>query len=738
MDFIRLLQLVGRHKWLILAVITVATTGTWFGVRLKGAAYRATSTLMPQQQALQTLDGVAALSASLGERDMERASVQVRKSRIESLMALMLSPRVLGQLIAKLNLAATPADLQRMIQVNQVTSEVIQVRATAPTPQLASDLVNGLASTFVEFYGDLSTRAIAESTKLLNEQEAAARREVEACKVAVQKYKASRRISSLSDQLNGTLGRLNAVRQAREGTAAQLAEVEAQLRETEAQLARTPEMIRVVEKSNDSPALQQLRNEVGALEKDLALERGTRTESHPRVVELKGKLASAQALLRREEGRLVERVRHTPNPDHTALGQRRNDLRAQRDGLVAKVASLETSMGALDREMNAYAGADVQLSTLMQRYTTAEQRYANVVTRLRQAEANADSIRRSSAIAIVDTSGPLNPPVDVSLGTAIKLTVAAFGLSLALCIFLLAAWTYLDRTVKTSADAEALVEMPVAAIIPRALPRAQSTPLRQLAALMPASPEGEAYRFLGLHLLLMRPDNPLRVLMMATAKPGQGATTTIANLAAILAQGNRRVILVDADLRRPSLHEIFDVGNDKGLTSVLAEGAAVSEALQQTLLPNLKLLAGGPIVDNPWVLLRSAEMESLVRDLREMADFVLIDTPSAAAFADAFNVAPLADGIFMVVRARYQPTGIELKIKRMFEESGARVLGAVLNDVPMQNVDSCRYHAHYYGSPGRGGGGLKRLGRSATDLGANGSAPPALPAAEAGGRDARR
>jgi capsular exopolysaccharide synthesis family protein len=716
MDFIRLFRLVLRHKWLILAVVTVATTATWFGVRLKGAAYLATATLMPQQQALQTLDGVAALSSSLGEREMERANVQVRKSRIESLLALMMSPRVLGQLIAKLNLSATPAELSRYIQVDQVTQEVLRIHATAPTPEMATDLANGLASTFVQFYGDLSTTAIAESTKLLHEREVQARKEVEVAKSAVQQYKAKRGISSLNDQLNGTLARLNAVRQAREGTSAQLAEVSAQLRATEAQLARTPQMVRVVEKSNDSTALQQLQNEVAGIEKDLALERGTRTESHPRVLELKGKLASARALLRREEGRLVEKIRYAANGEYAALWQRRGDLRTQRDGLTAKVASLGKSMAALDVEMASYAGADVQLGNLVHRYNTAEQRYSDVLNRLRQAEANADSIRRSSAIAIVDTAGPLNPPTDVSLGTAKKLTLAAFGLSLALCVFFLASWSYLDRTIRTSADTEALVELPVAAIIPRALPRADSIPMRQLAALMPASPEGEAYRFLGLQLLLSRPENPLRVIMLGTAKPGQGATTTIANLAATLAQGNRRVVLVDADLRRPSLHDYFSVPNEVGLTSVLTESAPLREALQQTLLPNLRVLSGGPMVENPWALLRSPAMERMVRDLREEADFVLIDTPSAAAFADAFNVAPLVDGVFMVVRSRYQPTGLELKIKRMFEEAGARVLGAVLNDVPMQNVESCRYHAHYYGPPGqasRGSSGRGMRGRTA-------------------------
>jgi protein-tyrosine kinase len=250
--------------------------------------------------------------------------------------------------------------------------------------------------------------------------------------------------------------------------------------------------------------------------------------------------------------------------------------------------------------------------------------------------------------------------------------------------------------VRTTSDTEALVELPVAGIIPRALPRAASTPLPQLTALMPVSPEGEAYRFLSLHLLLSRDDNPVRVLMMATAKPGQGATTTLSNLAATLAQGNRRVILVDADLRRPALHKVFETSNEVGLTSVLAEGLPVERALQSTAVPNLALLTAGPANDNPWSLLRSTAMEGLVRRLRSMADFVLIDTPSAAAFADAFNVAPLVDGAFMVVRSCHTPTGIEMKIKEMFEQAGVKVFGAILNDVPLNNVDSCRYHTQYY------------------------------------------
>jgi polysaccharide biosynthesis transport protein len=715
MNFRQLFHLVYRHRWLLLVIVTLSTVATYIGARMKGVVYEASATLMPQEQAMQAVDQ----GGITGDPQGSQSNAQTRRARADSLVALAMSPKVLGPVLARMQAAGhnvgvlTPFDLQRLVKVNAVTPEVLRVSAQASTPEVAGELANAVASTFVQFYGDLSTNTVNESLKLLNEQEKKAAKEVEQARMAVQKYKAMHRISALNDQLSGVLNRLNAVRQAREGTSAELAELNARLKQVQAQLAKTPAMIRVVEKSNDSPTAQQLRNQIGDLERDLALARGSYTELHPRVQELKAKLSSAQRRLRQEAGRMIEHVRMVANNDYAALQATRRELSQERDGRVAKLTDYRKSVGQLEGEMETYSGADVQLAALMQRYSIAEQRFTTLTLRLRQAEQTADQIRNASAINLVDTSGPMNPPVDISVGKVRKLTAAAFVLSLAMVIFILAAWDYLDRRVRTTSDTEALVELPVAGIIPRALPRAASTPLPQLTALMPVSPEGEAYRFLSLHLLLSRDDNPVRVLMMATAKPGQGATTTLSNLAATLAQGNRRVILVDADLRRPALHKVFETSNEVGLTSVLAEGLPVERALQSTAVPNLALLTAGPANDNPWSLLRSTAMEGLVRRLRSMADFVLIDTPSAAAFADAFNVAPLVDGAFMVVRSCHTPTGIEMKIKEMFEQAGVKVFGAILNDVPMNNVDSCRYHTQYYGKK-------RALGDGAT---------PALPAA---------
>jgi capsular exopolysaccharide synthesis family protein len=232
---------------------------------------------------------------------------------------------------------------------------------------------------------------------------------------------------------------------------------------------------------------------------------------------------------------------------------------------------------------------------------------------------------------------------------------------------------------------------------------------------LPSSPYAEAYRFLRTDLLFTSQDQPLQTLCVVTPKPGQGGTTTIANLAIALAEADRRVILVDTDLRRPSLHQIFGVPNDVGLTSVLNDGADLADVLQETEVPNLLLLAAGPLAHNPSNLISSNRMRSLMAELRERADFVLFDTPSAIAFSDAVIIASMTDGALMVVRAHQPLRGSQLQVTTLLNKARANIVGAVLNDVTPSEVDTYYFHSHYYSA----------------HLPAARSEPVALPAADA-------
>ncbi|MDQ2687139.1 MAG: CpsD/CapB family tyrosine-protein kinase, partial [Armatimonadota bacterium] len=181
-----------------------------------------------------------------------------------------------------------------------------------------------------------------------------------------------------------------------------------------------------------------------------------------------------------------------------------------------------------------------------------------------------------------------------------------------------------------------------------------------------------------------------------TAKPGQGATTTICNLAVALAQVGKNVILIDADLRRPHLHDYFGVSNDKGLTSLLQGECEMGEALKHTDIDKLVLLPSGPLPLNPAELLASPQMRSLHERLKPHTDFILIDTPSAIAFSDSAILASFMDAVLLVMRAQEAPRGGEGRVKELLTKARANVVGVVLNGVKPELVDSAYYHSAYY------------------------------------------
>lgn len=209
----------------------------------------------------------------------------------------------------------------------------------------------------------------------------------------------------------------------------------------------------------------------------------------------------------------------------------------------------------------------------------------------------------------------------------------------------------------------------------------------------PRSPISEAYRSLRTNLEFSSLDRPLKTMVVTSAGPEEGKSTTLANLAVTLAQAEKKVILVDCDLRRPSQHEIFEVGNSLGLTSmVVDEEAFKNPPLQETPVPNLKLLPSGPLPPNPSELLGSRRMEEIIATLREKADLVLFDAPPIIAVTDAAVLASKVDGVLLVIKAGTTKRDHAQRAKALLEKVNARLVGAVLNNVRM-DTSLHRYYA---------------------------------------------
>lgn len=220
-----------------------------------------------------------------------------------------------------------------------------------------------------------------------------------------------------------------------------------------------------------------------------------------------------------------------------------------------------------------------------------------------------------------------------------------------------------------------------------------------VAHLEPKSAAAEAYRVLRTNIQFASPDSPVHTILATSTSPDDGKSTTIANLAVTFAAAGSRTVLIDADLRRPHLHEIFDLSNDFGLTTLISEIArsnsndeSVRLPVQPTSIPNLTVLTSGPVPPNPAEILSSQRMAEVIARLKDTADYVLIDSPPIIAVTDAAVLASRVDGVLLVVNAGKTKRDLAIKARDMLLQVNANLLGVVLNNA---QIDKSAYA--YYG-----------------------------------------
>jgi len=259
----------------------------------------------------------------------------------------------------------------------------------------------------------------------------------------------------------------------------------------------------------------------------------------------------------------------------------------------------------------------------------------------------------------------------------------------------------LDDTIKTPDDVESLTGLPfLGAIIRMPGDRGREISYRLATLLYPRSPAAEGFRQVRTNLEFASREAPLRSLLVASSVPGEGKTVTASNLAVAFAQAGRTTCLVDADLRRPMIHEVFRLPNDHGLSTLLqGDEATYESATQETEVPGLRVLTSGPIPANPAEVLASARMPAILAGLLERVDLVVIDSPPLQAVTDAAILSSMADGTVIVAAAGRTRRGSLLRGRDALQRVGAKVLGAMLNGVS-EGLDAGGAFAYfaYYGT----------------------------------------
>jgi tyrosine-protein kinase len=362
-------------------------------------------------------------------------------------------------------------------------------------------------------------------------------------------------------------------------------------------------------------------------------------------------------------------------------------IQAQSDTFPAKIEAAQQEIQKLELELaNAFSAREIQdlqgrINTLQNQVNNWQATFAQYQLLLGQGSSNVLTLIEEAAV----------PTTPIGAGWKVQvLLAAAIGMVLALAAaFLL---EYLDDTIKTPQDVDQAMHLTTLAgisRIPGDKPRERLITLKH-----PKSPISEAYRVLRTNLQFSSLDKPIRTLLVTSPNPVEGKSTTVANLGVVMAQTGKSVIVVDADLRRPTLHRVFELENSRGLTDALLNAEpGLDGHLQPTKVENLRLLSTGPLPPNPSELLGSQRMAALIERLKEEADVVLFDSPPSLAVTDASVLATQTDGVLIVTDAGRTRRNPARESSERLRQVGANLVGVALNRMRSGRAG---YYYYYY------------------------------------------
>ncbi len=374
----------------------------------------------------------------------------------------------------------------------------------------------------------------------------------------------------------------------------------------------------------------------------------------------------------------------------------------QIDGVEADIEQAQTQLQvftALEDD-----GEELTLEQASQR-ARLEASLAQYRSSLAELLRNRDDVKRAEAnrgdtITVVEPA--IEPTVPVRPRVLVNtLIAAALGALLLIAVAFLI--EYLDDTIKLPEDATRVTGLPALGSLVQY--RNGDKARRLIAATNPQSPFTEAYRTLRTNIQFSSLDKPIDALMVTSASPGEGKSTTAANLAVVVAQGGKRTILIDTDLRRPVLHQVFGLPNAVGVTNalLLPEGSDLTPLLQPTELENLWLLSSGPQPPNPSELLGSHRMGELIKELGQYADMLVFDSPPTLAVTDAAVLARQMDGVLLVVESAKTREVAAKRAAQGLLKVNANVLGIAVNRISYRLAGSHYYYYDYYENKGDDG-----------------------------------
>jgi len=561
--------------------------------------------------------------------------------------------------------ALTDAFLSRVSVEPVKESRLVDVSFVSADPQFAVRAIDALAEEYVQQNFELRRTSSAKSLEWMGQELTKQKGKVEDSERALAQYREDQNALSLEDRQNIVVARLNQLNDAATRAKMNRVQKESLYNQIKSLGSVSPDTIPAI---LQNPYIQSMKTRLSDLERERTTLMERYGEKYPDVIKVNANVEDARRQLQLEISRAADAIR---NDYQSALSEER------------------TLAGALEEQK----GTAMDLNRKSVSYTVLEreaqsnrQVYEALLQRENELQVTANG--RGNNVRLMDHAETPGGPFTPNPRRDLMLAVLA---GLALAVGLVLGIDYLDDTVKTPEDVTRKLKMPFLGMVPKI--KGDDHPV--LSSRVPHE-FGEAFRSLRTSLVFSNGTDSTRVVMVTSAQPLEGKTTTACNMAIALAFGGARVLLIDADMRRPGVHRTLGLQNGVGLSHLLTGQATPRQAIQKLENPNLWVMTAGLIPPNPSELLASERMKTLVKNAQGGPfDWVVIDTPPVLAVTDAVIISPLASGVAFVVGSEMTRRRLTERALETLMTSKPHILGVVLNRVDLAR--NKYYYSRYYG-----------------------------------------
>jgi len=705
-DYLRTL-----YKWRRIAIVCfIIVVGTVAVASLvMTPVYRATTRILIEREAPKVLNMQELLPIDMVSTDFYQTQYKILQSRslaLRVIQALNLSENpVFSPKKSKKDLMLTKQEREarlvtkfvKILKVDPIrNSRLVDLSFDSTDRQLAADIANMVSKGFIEQNMGWKSETSNEAKDFLTKQIEEQKKTLEESEQALQNYKEKYGIVQLTP-LAGDKEKENIAMQKLGGLTGRLVdeqskrvEVESRHREVHDLLAKgTP--LESIPQVMDNYLIMRLKENEARLSTQMSELSQKFGEKHPRMVQLRSELESNRQKIRQEAQNVLTSIK--------------NELAIAR----AREANARNAVEGQKAETQKLSERSIQYSVLLREVEKNRELYENLLKRLK--ETSVASELGTTNVRILDRAevprSPARPrPVQYIL---LSLVVGAF-MGCGLAFF----FEYMDNTIKTPDDIQKYVGSPCLALIPT-INFAEEIGKNVISPEIivhhkPKSTVAEGFRSLRTAVLFSSPDNPPKTILVTSFIPKEGKTFITVNLALVIAYAGESVLLMDADMRKPQLHKMFDLENRKGLSNVImGEEPPIHKSI---LHEKLDVMTCGPVPPNPAEILGSKRMAEFMEQMKGRYDKVVIDTPPISSVTDAVVLSRLADSIIYVVHGGMTTRETAMHGSKIMRDVDAKVIGAVLNNIDIGRENYYyshyyHYYYHYYSYYGDGGDGKK-------------------------------